>query len=175
MPAGELYIKKTTAVNIANNDTAAKKALFNYSNGVFTQNDNGTWIDAYLRYGVSFTESSLSALTTPAPNKQPVENKNRTQHGKRVVRTTSLVKKDDRDINIEMHLKANSTSQFWSRYDLFCTEQLDYGFMEIINGHIPTKEFRLTYINCTQFSEFMEQIAKFILRMNEPNPMDRSI
>lgn len=135
-------------------------------------NESG-WVDAYLQWGVSLTESSLSALMTPAPNKQPVENKSRLQHGKRVITDPTLVRKDERDVNLEMHITASGTEDFWDKYGRFCSEVLDYGFMELKCAYRPTLVFRMTYESCTQFSEFMEEIAKFTLRLNEPNPADR--
>ena len=175
MPKGELFIKRTSAVTIGSTDTEAKRALYSYNNGVFTQSDSGEWIDVYMRYGVSFTESALSALMTPAPNKKLVENKSALQNGKKVITDTQYVKKDERDVSIEMHITAPSKAVFWQRYDLFCTEQLDYGYIEIINAHVPTKVLRMVYLNCSQFSEFVERLARFTLRLCEPDPTNRGV
>ena len=41
--------------------------------------------DAYTTWGISMDDTSLSALMTPAPNKDLVENKSRLEHGKRVM------------------------------------------------------------------------------------------
>ena len=41
--------------------------------------------DAYTTWGISMDDTSLSALMTPAPNKDLVENKSRLEHGKRVI------------------------------------------------------------------------------------------
>lgn len=132
------------------------------------------WVDAYETWGVSFTDSSLSALLTPAPLKAPIENKSRLQHGKSLVQTSTYIKKDEREVTIEMHIKANSRAGFISRYDSFCNDVLSKQFIEIRSGYTPSKVFHMTYESCSQFSEFIQQIAKFSLRLNEPNPDNRT-
>lgn len=133
------------------------------------------WVDMYIQWGVSFTETSLSAIVTPAPNKEAVENKSRLQNGKRVIRNSAYVKKDERDVNVEMHIAATDEQDFWDKYDRFCDNVLDYGFLDIKIINRPNKVFRFTYLNCAQFSEFMEQLAKFTLRLNEPDPTNRGL
>lgn len=170
MPKGEVFIKKHDGI------TAKAGAAYKYDekNG-FVQDKNGEWIDTFTQWGVSFTESSLSAMAAPAPNKQPVENKSRIEHGKRVITNTKYVRKDERDITLEMHIVATTKTQFWENYNRFCEEVLDYGFLEIRHSHTPLKVFRLTYESCSQFSEFMEELAKFALRLNEPDPTNRNV
>lgn len=157
MPQGELYIKKTNRI------TPVSGAL-----------QNG-WVDTFIQWGVSFSESALSALMTPAPNKEMPQNKNRVNNGKVIVHDTSIVVKDERAVSLEMHITAKNKTDFWDKYDRFCTEVLEGGFLEIKNNNVPTKVFRMFYENCTQFSEFNGLIAKFTLRLNEPNPSNRSI
>lgn len=137
--------------------------------------DSGIWTDVYDGYGVSFTEKALSLLMTPAPNKDAIQNKSRLQHGKRVTRKARYVRKDERNVNLEMHLSAPDKAAFWQRYDAFCTDWLDKGFFDIRNVHVPSKVFRMTYLSCTQFSEFSQELAKFTLRLNEPDPSNRSM
>ena len=170
MAAGELYVKYHSGMT-----TVSASSRYSYSNGVFTQNNSGQWVDAYKEWGLSFSETSLSALMTPAPNKSNVENKSRLLNGKQVSTNMSLRKKDERDINIEMHITAANKTAFMQRYDRVCSYLFDYGRMEVINGYIPTKVYRLDYLNCSQFKQFMQQIAKFTLRVNEPDPTNRSI
>ena len=138
-----------------------------------TGNDNG-WVDAYDTWGISFTDSALSALMTPVSLKAPVENKSRLQHGKRVVTNDNYTRKDERDVTLEMHLTAADKTAFWQRYNDFCTKVLDKQFIEIKSGYLPDIVFHMTYQSCSQFSEFIQQMAKFTLRLNEPNPDDRS-
>ena len=155
MPKGELFIKQQGNINPVNGSL---------SDG---------WVDAYLQWGMSFSEPALSALMTPAPNKSPIENKSRTRNGKSIIRNGA--KKDERDLSLEMHITAPNRTEFWNRYHRFCSEVLDYGYVEVKNAHVPNLVFRLTYNSCTQFSEFSQQMAKFVLRMNEPDPNNRGV
>lgn len=155
MPKGELFIRRA--------------------------NDDGEWRDAYDYYGVSFSDAALSALMTPAPNKEPIQNKSRLQHGKRVVRNENYVKKDEREVTLEMHISAANKAEFWTKYNAFCDEILDYGHIDIKHkdityvddGTVKHKVFRMNYLSCTQFSEFMQQLGKFSLRLSEPDPANR--
>ena len=82
----------------------------------------GSWIDAYTRYGISLDDTAMSKLMTPAPNKDVVENKSDLEHGKRVERSVTGVKKDERNVSIILNLTASTKAQFLIYYGLFCTE-----------------------------------------------------
>ena len=133
------------------------------------------WVDAYLQWGVSFTDVSLSTLMTPAPNKAAIENKSRAQDGKRIVLGKQYVKKDERDVSLEMRIWANDKTDFWDKYNRFCSEVLDYGYVEMKTSYAIDKIFRMSYLDCTQFSEFIQEAAKFVLRLNEPDPTNRGV
>ena len=156
---------------------------------LFFRLPDGNWVDVYDSYGVSFSQKSLSLLMTPAPNKAAIENKSRLEHGKRVVRKPQYVKKDERNVDLEMHLAAPDKTAFWQRYNGFCQDWLDKGFFDIAISHVTNTNgatvtvgqtsygtlsvFRMTYLSCTQFSEFQQQLAKYTLRLNEPDPSNR--
>lgn len=156
MPQGELFIKTKGSIT--------PKQGASVGDG---------WIDAYLQWGVSFSETALSALMTPAPNKDAVENKSRIVNGKRVRRDSQYAKKDERDVSIEMHITAKSKSEFFDNYSRFCSEVLDAGFFDIKSIYCQSLIFRMTYLSCSQFSEFVQRLAKFTLRLNEPDPSNR--
>lgn len=144
----------------------------------FRKDKTATWVDVYDVYGISFTDASLSRLVTPPPKKENIENKSRLQHGKRVVRKTSYVRTDERNVSLEMHLSAPGKAAFWQRYRAFCADFLDNGFFEIrhrdfVDGYGNMLIFRVTYEACEEFSEFMQQLAKFTLTLNEPDPTNR--
>ena len=58
--------------------------------------------DAYAAWGISMDDTSLSALMTPAPNKDLIENKSRLEHGKLVI--SSNPKKDERNLILQLNL-----------------------------------------------------------------------
>lgn len=126
--------------------------------------------DAYTEWGLSLSDTALSALLTPAGMKDPIENTSRAQNGKRVIINA---KTDERTISLEVHFTARTKDQFWERYISFCQE-LAKQYLEINTKYLPDVYYKMYYINCTQFSQFMEGIAKFTLRLNEPDPTDRA-
>ena len=127
--------------------------------------------DAYTTWGISMDTSSLSALMTPAPNKEFIENSSRLEHGKRVI--TSSPKVDARDITLTINLTAKNEQQFFDRYSSFCSE-LETGMLNIKTSFQPNVVYKMIYLSCSQFTQFMRGIASFSLKLNEPNPKDRN-
>lgn len=128
--------------------------------------------DAWTTWGISMDDTSLSSLMTPAPNKALIESKSRLEDGKRV--TTDNLKKDERDLTLQINLTARNEDEFFSRYISFC-EELGKGWLEIRTKYQPTIVYRTVYLSCSQFSQFMRGIAKFSLKLNEPNPNNRNL
>ena len=133
----------------------------------------GSWVNLKTTYGISFSDGTISRLLTPAPNKEIVENKSDIQHGKSVDRDPTYVFKDERTFSLEMHLTAKNATDFLLKYNAFCTQILDKGFFDIRLEEIPNIYIRLTYLDCTQFTEFNFGLAKFTLSVNEPDPTNR--
>lgn len=129
--------------------------------------------DAYDEWGISMDGTSLSALMTPAPNKASVENKSALIHGKQVlVSEENPPKVDERNITLTLNLTARSEALFFSQYGRFCNE-LEKGALDIKTRFQPNVVYHTTYISCNQFTQFMRGIAKFVLKLNEPNPKNR--
>lgn len=64
--------------------------------------------DAYETWGMSLSDTSLSALLTPPPNKDYIESKSRLKHGKSVI--LDNVKVDERDVTLQVHFTAKNES-----------------------------------------------------------------
>ncbi|WP_294616443.1 hypothetical protein [uncultured Bacteroides sp.] len=128
--------------------------------------------DAYLAWGVSMDDTSLSELMTPPANKAVIENESRLQHGKRVV--MSGLKLDQRNLTLQINLTAATEAQFFARYNDFCKE-LATGVLNIKTKYQPDVVYKTIYLSCGQFSQFMRGIGKFSLKLNEPNPDDRRL
>ena len=128
--------------------------------------------DAYTTWGISMESTSLSALMTPAPMKDFIENSSRLEHGKRVI--TSNPKINERNITLEIHLTAKNKESFFERYLSFC-EELATGVLNIKTKYQPDIVYKTIYLSCNQFSQFMQGIGKFALKLCEPNPNDRNI
>ena len=129
-------------------------------------------VDAYTEYGMSLESSALSALMTPPPNKELIENKSRLEHGKRVVNSNTKV--DERELNLQFHITAKNRTDFFNKYSKLCG-LLELGEIEIKTSYQSDVLYRMNYISCTQFSQFRLGMAKFTLRLNEPNPKNRSV
>lgn len=128
--------------------------------------------DAYTEWGISMANASLSALMTPAPLKELISNKSRIEHGKNVIPVNP--KLDERSLTLEFNLIASDEAQFFAKYELFCQE-LAKGVLDIKTKYQPTVLYRTNYQSCSQFSQFMQGIGKFTLKLNEPNPANREL
>lgn len=128
--------------------------------------------DAYRTWGISMDNTALSELMTPPASKAVIENESRLQHGKRVV--VSDVKMDQRNLTLPINLTAATEEQFFARYNDFCKE-LATGVLNIRTKYQPDVVYKTIYLSCGQFSQFMRGIGKFSLKLNEPNPGDRTL
>lgn len=128
--------------------------------------------DAYITWGISMDNTSLSTLMTPIPNKELIENKSRLEHGKRVISLNP--KLDERNITLTFNLTAKTEEEFFLRYNKFC-EELATGILDIKTKYQPDIVYHTIYLSCSQFSQFMRGIGKFSLKLNEPNPSNRNI
>ena len=133
------------------------------------------WRDAFLSYGVVMEETSLSNLMTPAPAKEFVENMSDLQDGKRVSRDINDARKDERNVTFIIHLIANDAEDMMLKYGLFCSEILDKGFFDIKTKYQSDVIYRMTFLACTQFTEYLGGYAKFSLSLNEPDPTNRGL
>lgn len=127
--------------------------------------------DAYLTWGIFLDETALSALMTPAPNKEYVTNKYRTKNGKEVFKYNPRL--DERDITLPINMTAKDTDTFMTNYARFCEEVLAKGELVIRTRFQPNVWYRCIYLSCTQFSQCIREMAKFSLKLNEPDPSDR--
>ena len=130
--------------------------------------------DSYDSWGISMDTSSLSALMTPAPNKEFIENKSRLEHGKRII--TANPKMDERNLTLTIHLTAKDEDDFFEKYNNFCKE-LATGILNIRTKYQPNIMYRTVYLSCNQFTQFVRGIAKFSLKLVEynPSPENRTI
>ena len=129
--------------------------------------------DAFERYGINLEDGALSTLMTPPPLKEFVESKSRLQHGKKVIAKSP--KYDEREITLPFHLIAKSKEEFFQKYNLFCDEVLAHGKFELKTRYQPGIVYRLVYLSCTQFRQFIREMAVFSLKVSEPDPNDRTI
>lgn len=127
--------------------------------------------DAYTTWGIFMDDTALSTLMTPAPNKEFISNKYRSKDGKRVIKHNPCL--DERDITIAFNMNAKDKETFLTNYGNFCNDVLATGEITLHTSFQPTVWYRCIYLSCSQFSEFVQEMAKFSLKLNEPDPSDR--
>ena len=128
--------------------------------------------DAYTTWGVSLDMTGLSALMTPPGNKAVVENETRLEHGRRYINTTPRMA--SREVTLTINMSAPSESVFLTRYAAFC-QQLATGELVICTKYQPNVHYHFLYRSCQQFTELQRGVAKFVLKLTEPNPGMRSV
>ncbi len=127
--------------------------------------------DAYTTYGIIMSDTALSTLMTPAPSKDYITNSSRLVDGKRVFKGN--VKMAEREMTLPFSMSAKDRDIFLSNYAKFCEEVLAKGEMVLHTSFLPNIWFRCIYISCTQFSQFLREMALFSLKLNEPDPSNR--
>lgn len=131
-------------------------------------------MDARVRWGVSLGYGSLTALMTPPPMKDYITNESAAAHGKVIANSASAMPKvDSREVQLTVFLQADSAEAFYSKYASF-VEELQGGQILLRTRYQPEVMYRLYYLSCSQFSNFNGRLGKFVLRLSEPNPMNRS-
>lgn len=128
--------------------------------------------DAYLTWGIYLGQDSISALITPAPNKEYISNKSREEHGKSVI--TSNVKVDERDIQLQMYIQAKNRNDFFCNLSSISKDVFEKGEVNIRTKYQPNVIYHCVYLSCQQFCEYNGRLGKFILKLNEPNPKNRT-
>lgn len=127
--------------------------------------------DAYTTYGIIMSDTALSTLMTPPPSKDYITNSSRLVDGKRVFKGN--VKMAEREMTLPFSMRAKDRDIFLSNYAKFCEEVLAKGEMVLHTSFLPNIWFRCIYISCTQFSQFLREMALFSLKLNEPDPSNR--
>lgn len=128
--------------------------------------------DARQEWGISLSDGALSALMTPAPNKAYITSRSRQEHGSVVINANPKV--DERSLSLPIHLTAPTKELFFERYERFCNEVLATGVVDIVTKFQPNITYKCIYESCSQFSQFEQGIGKFILKLIEPDPTNRS-
>lgn len=127
-------------------------------------------LDAYTTWGITMDTQSLSALMTPPALKERVESQSRLADGSRLVGAAPRLAA--RQLTLTLNLTARTEEQFFARYASFCRE-LATGRLTIRTTYQRGVTYRTAYVSCTQFTQFMRGMAKFSLKLTEPDPTDR--
>jgi hypothetical protein len=130
--------------------------------------------NARTTWGIVANTKLMASLLAPASAKDPIQSESRLEHGTRTIIPNGSVKLAKRDITLEVGLTAPSLTEFYARYKSFI-EELTSGWLKIASPKfLPGVIFNCRYVSCTQFTNYNGRIAKFILKLEEPNPNNRS-
>lgn len=130
-------------------------------------------VDAWERYGIILTTNGLSVLMTPPALKEWITNEVRTEHGVRYAKNVPP-RMAARELTLPIQMTAKDRNEFAEKYALFCHEVLEGGVINISTTWEPGKIYKCVYQSCSQFTQFIQEIATFGLSLVEPNPADRS-
>lgn len=128
--------------------------------------------DARKQWGVIVNTSFTDNMLMPPSVKSPIQSSSRLEHGTRTVLNRDTVKYDKRDVTLEISITATSRSQFLERHQSFVKELVS-GWLEITSSLIPGMTFHMRYVSCTQFTNYNGRAAKYILKLEEPDPSNR--
>lgn len=132
------------------------------------------WVDAYTRYGLSLEDGSRARLRAPAPMKAGVSNSSAVTNGVAYL-ASSIGKKDERTVSLAVHIVGiahddlSAKEDYEAKFDDFCTEVLDCGYIKVRLG-VSGPVFHMLYVDCQPFDEFCGEMAKFTLSLKEPHP-----
>lgn len=131
-------------------------------------------LDARAKWGIVANTKLMAALLAPPAVKDPIQSESRLEHGTRTIIPQGSVKLAKRDIALEVGLTAPNLTEFYTRYKSFI-EELTSGWLKIASPKfLPGVIFNCRYVSCTQFTNYNGRIAKFILKLEEPNPNNRT-
>ncbi len=129
--------------------------------------------DAYTRWGVNLEDGAVSALLAPAPMKENIQNKSRLKHGKASLNNNP--KSDARELSLPFHVVADTKAHFFEKYAAFCSEVLANRRFTLQSVYIPNTVYTLDYVSCNQFGQYNQEMAKFVLKVEEPDPTNRTV
>lgn len=125
--------------------------------------------DAYETWGITLDESSLTSLMTPSPMKEYIKNSSRVSDGSIIAPYRKI---NERELTVILNFSAASDEEFLQKYQSFCSV-LYKGDLEIRTSKIPGTVYHMLYVSCSEFQQWMFGIAKYQLKLIEPNPANR--
>ena len=129
--------------------------------------------DAFTTWGIRMSETAFTALLSPAPVKAYIQNKSAAIHGKQVLCNAQVSPKvDERSVQLSFSIQAKDLDSFLASFASF-TKELQQGKLDIRTKYEPNVTYHFLYLSCNQFKQFNGRLGKFVLKLNEPNPMNR--
>lgn len=168
MPQGELFLRSKVTRGLQSGTGLITSRPSGWGTPESGDDGNG-WVDAYLRYGLSLEDGARSKIITPAPMKTPTNASSPTINGVAYY-GAAVGKTDQHEFSFDVHIVASNESDFFTKYELFCTEILRGQYFQLRIGKRPLVIHHYLYDGCEPFQEFRLQMAKFTLAVKEPHP-----
>ena len=127
--------------------------------------------DAWTTWGIGMDSGSLGTLMAPPSLKDFVSNESRLEDGRQYIVTNARVK--ERELTLRLSLYAPTARLFFDRYVSFCKDVLETGIMNINTKYQQGVVYHCIYQSCSQYTQYRGKVAKFALKLIEPNPFDR--
>jgi hypothetical protein len=118
---------------------------------------------------VSLEDSALAVLLTPAPNKQPVTNKNVTADGAYVLESTAGLT-DETTFSVQMHIVASSRAEYYTKFSQFISAIKGGSFtITVYDWNLQAHSRTVCYLDCQNYKEYRGELGIFTLSLYEPN------
>lgn len=185
MPKGELILRtRNTIVATANGGTGlyadCREMTPPFLSGEESLQSYYGWADAWERYGLSLEKGSLGKLMAYPPMKKPTNSKPTDRHGVAYLDST-IGFYDERLFSIDVHICAQTRSDYLDKYLLFRNEilgmQASEGrgqYIQLMTRHTG-EVYHLLYEDCQPFSQYNMKKAYFTLSFIEPHPEIRDM
>lgn len=124
--------------------------------------------DAWNTWGVFLLDDGYDTLDLSAGMKEPIVNKNRNEHGSRVI--LNNIKKDSREVILSFFIQADNPDDFRIKKKSF-TDEIESGW--ILLAVVSQRTAYQLYLNSPQDLKSYSRIGRINIRFTEPNPNDR--
>ena len=138
-----------------------------------SQGEPTGWLDCWYEWGVGLEDGALDVLMTFRPNKEPVVNKNVTAQGAYYVTGGGLV--DERTVSVPFHIVAANKADFLLKRNGFynAIKGSQQGSLLVFQVANPVEvTYKMYYVSCTQYTQFLNGMAKFMLTLYETGNVD---
>lgn len=129
--------------------------------------------DCSSTYSLVVTEGGLAALDKPAPQKEPLSNKNAGMNGKQVLYST--VRTDERDFSLPCAIRATTYAAARS-YEAALLEVLRSGeelLLKAEYGDGSSTTYKVYFDSVSSYTEWNGRWTALSLKFIEPDPTDR--
>lgn len=127
--------------------------------------------DAYSTWGCFLGNNSIDSLLTPPAAKKRISNESNLLPGKQILDYPNVL--SSRDVVLVVYFKGAQYMDIYNRIEAFIKELLQ-GIAVFTLDEFPIIKFKLDYDSTSSLKQVNGRLAKLSVKLNEPNPNDRS-